>query len=377
MNPKDLPQFDNAGQGEIYRLLKIGAFADLAGASTTDHTSDHTAQTQIDPEQNESALIGAIISEGWLTIAPYRGILVYPLVFGVSFFIFYTTMNFPSLIASAQGFFSKPQNQQLAGEDQVAYNNWIKGYFYSVNNKDLLSPNNDYDKDGLTNYDEFILRTNPTVTDSDSDGTSDGVEVLNSSNPWGAGNLTASQNRLKDKINLNMVSERISYNVSSNKGDAVASNLDAQNFDLNRAGVLSIPKLKIQAPLIWSSDPSAFDADLEHGVIHYPGTALPGAVGTMYVSGHSSDYIWKHDKFATIFTKINYLTAGDDVYITVYGKDGKVYNYRYRVTGQKVYSPDDQTQFIDNSTAQLNLSTCWPIGTAKDRMVITAQLSSL
>jgi LPXTG-site transpeptidase (sortase) family protein len=97
----------------------------------------------------------------------------------------------------------------------------------------------------------------------------------------------------------------------------------------------------------------------------------------MYVAGHSSDYIWKHDPMAHIFTTINHLSAGDDVFITVYGTDDKIYTYRYRVTTQKTYSPDDQTQFIDDSVAKLNLSTCWPIGSTKDRLVVSAELVSL
>jgi LPXTG-site transpeptidase (sortase) family protein len=220
------------------------------------------------------------------------------------------------------------------------------------------------------------MRTNPTLADSDSDGTTDGVELINSTNPWGSGGLTSAQSKLRDKISLNMVSERITYNVSANQGKTI-DDASKNNFDLSKPGVLSIPKLKLEVPLIWSKDPADFDSDLQKGVIHYPGTALPGSIGTMYVSGHSSDYIWKRDKYATVFTKINFLSPGDDVYVTVYGKDGKVYNYRYRVTVQKVYSADDQTQFIDNTVAKINLSTCWPIGTSKDRMVVSAELVGL
>jgi len=66
------------------------------------------------------------------------------------------------------------------------------------------------------------------------------------------------------------------------------------NLDINQSvpGRLQIPSLKIDAPLIWSSDPKNFDTDLQSGVIHYPGTALPGEIGTTYISGHSSNYSW-------------------------------------------------------------------------------------
>jgi LPXTG-site transpeptidase (sortase) family protein len=376
MNPQDLPGYNSNGQPEIYRLLKIGDYAieSKQGGFTISHKgNDAVAKAGI------AAKTFALENYDKLQtyVKPYRGLLIYPAIFAGSFLFFYSAMNFPSIAAQAQGMFAKPQDQQILGRDLEAYNKWIKGYFYSVTNSDLLTANNDYDHDGLTNYDEFVIRTNPTLLDSDSDGTSDGVELINSTNPWGKGALTFDQNKLRDKIDLNMVSERITYGVAANHNQPASTNVNSDNFDLTRPGVISIPKLNIQAPLIFSKDPSNFDADLEKGVIHYPGTALPGNMGTMYVSGHSSDYIWKHDKYATIFTKINFLKPGDDVFVTVYGKDGKIYNYRYRVTEQKVYTADDQTQFIDNSSAKLNLSTCWPIGTSKNRMVVSAELAGL
>lgn len=375
MNSQETFSPIGSGEPEIYRVLKLGSFAVSPTETPADNVLDTHGQTQ-NLTQKEKKVRFELPPRVKDFIKSTRGFLIYPIIFGVSFLVFYTGINFPSLAAQAQGLFATgKQDQEVLGEDLTAYNSWISGYFYAVSNRDLLTTTNDYDHDGLTNYDEYVMRTNPTVSDSDNDGTTDGVELLNGTNPWGAGGLTKPQLKLRDQVNLNMVSERITYNVSANQGKVTSTN--AENFDLTRPGTLSIPKLKISAPLIFSPDPSTFDEDLEHGVIHYPGTAMPGEIGAMYVSGHSSDYFWKHDKFATIFTKINYLEAGDDIFVTVYGKDGKVYNFRYRVTGQKIYSPDDQTQFIDNSEAKLNLSTCWPIGTSKDRMVVSAVLSPL
>jgi LPXTG-site transpeptidase (sortase) family protein len=379
MNPNDLPQFDAKGVPEIYRLLKIGDYdvtPDKAGFEITQKHTQHAVEKN---ETLDKAIVIAKenLGKAYSYIKPHKSLLIYPVIFAGSFLFFYSAMNLPSLVAQAQGLFTKPQDQQILGKDLAAYNKWIQGYFYAVSNRDLLSANNDYDHDGLTNYDEFVMRTNPTESDSDNDGTTDGVEVINSTNPWGNGGFTSAQGKLRDNIDMNMVSERITFGIAANKNQSQITNADIDNFVLNKPGVLSIPKLNIQAPLVWSKDPSDFDTDLTHGVIHYPGTALPGSTGTMYVSGHSSDYIWKHDKYATIFTKINFLNPGDDIFVTVYGKNGKIYNYRYRVTGQKVYDADDQTQFIDNSGAKLNLSTCWPIGTAKYRMVVSAELSGL
>ena len=369
----DTPQLNYSNEPEIFRLLKLGGFAAIGNEQELPKPEIYKPSNQ----EKAKAIYSKMSAKYKPGIRAYSGLLMYPLIFGASFTFFYTAMNFPSLAAQASGFFNtKSQEQQIVGQDLAAYTAWINGYFYAVSNKDLLAANNDIDKDGLTNYDEFVMRTNPTLSDSDSDGTSDGVEVLNSTNPWGSGKMTSSQDKLRDKLNLIMISDRISYNVSTNKGKT-ASTLESDNFDLTRPGQLSIPKLNLQVDLIWSKDPSEFDNDLEHGVIHYPGTALPGEQGTMYVSGHSSDYIWKHNPFAHVFTKLNYLAPGDDIFVNVYGKDGKLYNFRYRVKSTTTYKPDDQTQFIDNSAAILNLSTCWPIGTQKDRLVVTSELVGL
>lgn len=305
----------------------------------------------------------------------YNGLLVYPAVFLCAFLFFYFMMNLPSFVSQVQGFtLNKSQDEQVLKDRQPAYNAWIQGYYFAVGNKALLTTTSDLDKDGLSNMDEFILRTNPTVADSDSDGMSDGVEVINQTNPWGDGPMTRAQLKLAQGVDFIMINNRVSYNASSNTSKIEENKL---NFDLSKPGRLSIPKLGMQVPLIFSKTPDDFDADLTKGVVHYPGTVLPGEKGVSYISGHSSDYLWKKHPYKQVFAKLNFLEPGDDIFIDVYGVDGKLYNYRYKVSAEKIYKPDDQTQFIDNSRSILNLSTCWPIGTQKDRYVVSATLVGL
>jgi len=306
-----------------------------------------------------------------------RKVLVYPVIFVVSFAFFYVLLNFSSLVSQVNAWFIKPEDEVVLQGDLVPFNEWMNGYYFAVGNRDLLDPSNDIDKDGLSNHDEFITRTNPTIADSDLDGTSDGLEIINGTNPWGKGAMTEAQKKLLEQLDVIKINNRINFNVVSivdNESSNVQPKID---YDLNRPGQLSIPKLNMQVPLIWTKDPKDFDVDLTHGVVHYPGTALPGELGTVYVSGHSSDYLWKKHPYKQIFARINALEPGDDIFIDIYGIDGKTYNYRYRVTAENVYKPDDQAQFIDNSVAKLNLSTCWPIGTQKDRYVVSANLVSL
>jgi len=369
---------------EIHKLLKLGGSDDShlhstpEGLPTPPGTENDGGShlTHIPDHASHEAGAAAMEMPGLTRInmpkVNLRAFIIYPVIFFVAFVFFYTVLNFSSLWAQVQGFFAPPQAEQVLGSDSAEYYKWISNYFYAVTDPTLLDPNNDIDKDGLTNYDEFILRTNPIVADSDGDGYNDGMEAINSYNPWGAGRMTNTQKDLASKLNSILINNRISYDAQPPTNGIVAGATTAK-YDLDRAGTLSIPKLKISVPLIFPKDTSSFDTDLTKGVIHYPGTALPGENGVIYVSGHSSDYLWKHDPMQSIFAKLNFLTAGDDVFIDIYDKDGKVENFRYKVTESHVYKPDDQVQFTDNTgVSKLNLSTCWPIGTAQNRIVVSA-----
>jgi sortase A len=363
---------DNHYQTEIHRLLRIGDNIVVPKNESKPAAKPTTKETM-----SFSSLVfeytGAAIER--LKRSRYSGLMVYPMIFLGSFLFFYIILNFPSFVSQVQGFAStKTQDEQILEDKLPAYYAWIGGYFFSVGDKGLLGPTSDIDKDGLSNMDEFIIRTNPTISDSDSDGISDGIEVINQTNPWGSGGMTKQQFKLAEDLDLIMINNRISFNTAFNNQQVQEH---SQNFDLSRPGRLSIPKLGLQVPLIFSESPDNFDHDLTRGVIHYPGTALPGEKGTVYVSGHSSDYLWKKHPYKQVFAKLNFLEPGDDIFVDVYGLDGKLYNFRYKVFEEKIYAPDDQTQFIDNTQAKLNLSTCWPIGTQKDRYIVSALLENL
>src|SRR5258708_5015486 len=304
-------------QSEIHKLLKL-------------HGSSDESHVHLAPEglpilhQEELSMPSEMISHSTAATATMNGInnfdvsrinfkslLIYPVIFAVAFMFFFVVLNFPSIWAQVEGMFAAPQSQQILGSDSAEYYKWISNYFYAVKDPALLAPTADIDKDGLTNYDEFILKTNPIVADSSNSGTSDGVKVINGMNLWGDGPMTPAQRALVAKLDLTVISNRISGYAAQNHSQKVASDVTS-NYDLDRAGRLSIPKLKLQVPLIWSKDPSNFDNDLTLGVIHYPGTALPGQSGIVYVPGHSSDYLWKKNPMSNIFAKLNFFAAGDD-----------------------------------------------------------------
>lgn len=318
-----------------------------------------------------------------------RDYVKYPLIFAISFAAFFFILNFGAFSDKIKAWLPKsqpaPETQQVEGRVLGAstpeYTSWVKKYFYQINYQDSIAPNVDYDGDGLTNYQEFLLGTNPTKADTDNDGYSDGREVLNGYNPLGDGKLTPAQEDIISKWDLQETSVRISYNVLQNlvAGPAKPSAAMAVAYNFGVNGELTIPRLGVKAPLIWSKSENNFTNDLENGVIHYPGTPTPGQVGVSYVSGHSSNYIWSKSSYSHIFSRINELNPGDEFFVTLTQADGKKVSLRYVVLDKREFQPDDQAQFESpsNTDSIMNLSTCWPLGTTARRMVVSGKLTGV
>ncbi len=148
-----------------------------------------------------------------------------------------------------------------------------------------------------------------------------------------------------------------------------------QGLDINAdiAGELSIPANGIKAPLVFTKDTKNFESDLTKGVVHYPGTAMPGSVGTAYISGHSSGYSWQRNAYKNIFRGLNNVKDGTSFTITVTLKDNRKATIHYVVQTRKEFAPNDQAQFVQTAEARVALSTCWPLDTTSRRLVLFAK----
>ena len=141
-----------------------------------------------------------------------------------------------------------------------------------------------------------------------------------------------------------------------------------------------IPRLGLNIPLVTPSYSSLLKEDwegverdiqdaLQHGVVHYPGTARPGQAGNFFVTGHSSYYPWAPGDYKTIFARLHEVTVGDEYWV-YYGGD----KHRYVVMGRKEVKPSDVT-VLDQPTNRrtATLMTCTPVGTTLRRLILTAQ----
>ena len=112
--------------------------------------------------------------------------------------------------------------------------------------------------------------------------------------------------------------------------------------------------------------------DLKKGPGHYPGTALPGAIGNMVISGHRTTY-------GAPFNRVDELHRGDAIVL-----ETRDTWFTYRVTSEQIVPPTavEVTYAVPgNKTAVptkrlLTLTTCNPKYSARQRLIVHAQLES-
>ncbi|MBN1263615.1 MAG: sortase [Candidatus Pacebacteria bacterium] len=135
---------------------------------------------------------------------------------------------------------------------------------------------------------------------------------------------------------------------------------------------LVIPKIQVNARVVANvpeDDKNAYQAALKKGVAHAAGSVLPGEEGTIYLFGHSTDYIFNVSRFNALFYLLNKLEAGDRLSLFYQAK-----RFEYEVAEKKVLNPnqlDEVNLTFDQN--QLILQTCWPPGTTWKRLLVFAK----
>lgn len=122
------------------------------------------------------------------------------------------------------------------------------------------------------------------------------------------------------------------------------------------AGILHIPKLESDLPIVEGTD----EDELEKGVGHYKGTAYPAQDEQIVLSGHRD----------TVFRRMGELEIGDIFVVKVpYGE------FSYKIADTQIVGADDRTIIKPHGHEVLTVTTCYPfnfIGDAPDRYIITA-----
>lgn len=113
-------------------------------------------------------------------------------------------------------------------------------------------------------------------------------------------------------------------------------------------------------------------AAMAKGLAHFPvagASSHPGEIGNTVLAGHSSNDLFDSGDYKFIFAQLEKLTVGDSIYANYKGK-----RYTYVVTKTQVVAPTDVNALIYPTTKPiLTLLTCTPLGTALNRLLVTAE----
>lgn len=103
---------------------------------------------------------------------------------------------------------------------------------------------------------------------------------------------------------------------------------------------------------------------IDRGVAHWAGTAMPGGHGNMVLAGHRTTH-------TRPFYRLNELDPGDEIVVT--GLEGQ--RTVYVVTERLIVSPRDIWIADWTATPTVTLFACHPRGSARQRIVVRAELA--
>jgi len=163
----------------------------------------------------------------------------------------------------------------------------------------------------------------------------------------------------------------IIQNASVIKSTTVPDNTKKKYIPPIGDNFISIPAIEAYAPIAWGVEniSEAVDKNLQNGVIQIKDSVLPGKKGNVFITGHSSNYVWSPGKYKSVFALLNKLVPGDTIQLKYKNKD-----YIYEVAAKKIVGPNETNVITDAQfEKQLTLMSCWPVGTALKRLIVTAK----
>ncbi len=142
---------------------------------------------------------------------------------------------------------------------------------------------------------------------------------------------------------------------------------------------LIIPRINQNIPVVRVSSKSLIEHDwdalekemqeaLRDGVVHYPGTSVPGQKGNVVITGHSSYFPWDPGRFKDVFALLHDVEVGDEI-VMYYQQD----KYKYEVNDIEIVLPENIDVLKQTPDDRLTLITCTPVGTNLKRLIVTAK----
>ncbi|MDD5145868.1 MAG: sortase [Candidatus Pacebacteria bacterium] len=145
-----------------------------------------------------------------------------------------------------------------------------------------------------------------------------------------------------------------------------------QKFEYtDKENSIEIPKIETSVPLVFPVGSSTKDISqaLNVGTVHFPNSALPGESGQTIILGHSAPANWPKIKYDWVFSKLNDLEAGDEIF--VYFQYKKI---KYAVFKKIFLEKGEDVPVLTNSENTLVLISCWPPGKDIRRIAVEAAM---
>lgn len=137
---------------------------------------------------------------------------------------------------------------------------------------------------------------------------------------------------------------------------------------------LIIPKINVDVPVMYDvgTDNASQMKAMEKGLAHFPipgAHSHPGEIGNTVIAGHSSNDLFDSGDYKFIFAQLEKLKKGDTIYANYKGT-----RYTYVVTKTEVVKPTDVHKLVYRTSKPImTLITCTPLGTALNRLLVTAE----
>lgn len=174
----------------------------------------------------------------------------------------------------------------------------------------------------------------------------------------------------------NQTSTPASFNefVSAAKDDYIPIKKE-RTGDIPEKFYITIPKLEIFDAEV---DTNSKTTNPDKALAHFHGSCLPDEDCNVFIYGHSTSK-WVKNKYlngdySAIFTNLEKLTYGDEIYISFADK-----TYKYMVDQTSIKNPSEVNPFespykneANSHKSSLELFTCSPPGTTKYRLSVVA-----
>ena len=168
-------------------------------------------------------------------------------------------------------------------------------------------------------------------------------------------------NLYADRVQARLEREFASEDLVQDYADCRTQGLASEACQIGEGDSLTrliIPAIDVDVVVVEGVSAGALRA----GAGHYPSTPLPCEPGNVAIAGHRTTY-------GRPFHNLDLLQPGDEIVMQV-----PIGECRYRVTGTTIVRPDNVAVIAPTTDQRLTLTTCHPKGSARERLIVTAEL---